>query len=100
MAEERTEEQRLYYKSFEMALTDVEARLQMAHAKGMANKAYYNAYYRFKTSNRWDTEWIARQFVLVVGKISTLPKSERDFISVVGARARQIYDKQLNKSND
>lgn len=81
-----TLQQERYVASFAEAMRAIEAEYKK-------QGAYGKAYQELKRKGMWEPQYIATSYVLIAGKFSPLSKRLRDYITTIGALAKQIFDK-------
>jgi hypothetical protein len=79
------EEKRRYVDSFGEAMRAVDAEYVRT---GTTNRTCE----RLKEAGLWTAEMMAFQYVLIIGGMSTLPRSQRDYVLQIGAMARGICE--------
>ena len=81
-----------YVASFEQAMKEVEAEYRRQHLKSKIVTA-------LKREGKWNAEYLSAEFINIVGRVSKLSATQRDYITSLGALAKSIYDRSHQPEN-
>lgn len=75
---------------FETAILDYDILTKQVEDKGMVLK-HHNDYKRLKARGEWNAQSLLDHYAAVCSKVSTQPRSMRDFIEYIGDNASALW---------